>query len=114
MLKRNREIQDLLIDYAGALRDGLVPTFLKSLTRHEAQIAGSSPVFWDATEVVRVLNNFAFADKATTPNVNLFISHIDAKIGSRLKKVRAPSGDRTFAAVKCVNEQSRKSDTASP
>jgi hypothetical protein len=86
MLKTNRGIKDLLLDYAGALRDGHVPIFLKSITPREAQRLASSPGFWNATEVVQVLNNVALADKAVIPNVNLFISRVDAEIASRLKK----------------------------
>ncbi len=86
MLKTNREIKDLLLDYAGALRDGHVPIFLKSITRRESQRMASSPGFWDATKVVQVLNNVAFTDKAVTSSVNLFISRVDDKIASRLKK----------------------------
>ena len=37
MANTNREIQELLADYAGALRDGGLPGFLKSLTRDEAR-----------------------------------------------------------------------------
>jgi hypothetical protein len=87
----NREIQELLIDYAGALRDGCVPDFLRSLTREEADRIGSSAEFWEATEVTRILNSVGFADKAVTPDVGLFISRINAAIACRLKKARAPS-----------------------
>jgi hypothetical protein len=90
----NREIQELLVDYASALRDGCIPTFLKSLTREEAQRIASSREFWDAAEVVRVLNSAGFADKAVTANVSLFISRVDAKITSRLKKAKAVSKEK--------------------
>ncbi len=86
MLKTNRGIKDLLLDYAGALRDGHVTIFLKSITPREAQSMASSPGFWDATEVVQVLNNITLTDKAVSPNVNLLISRVDTKIASRLKK----------------------------
>ncbi len=85
----NREIHELLVDYAGALRDGCIPTFLKSLTREEAERIASSWEFWDATEVSRILNSVGFADKAVAPNVSLFISRVDAEIASRLKKAKA-------------------------
>ena len=85
----NREIHELLVDYAGALRDGCIPTFLKSLTREEAERIVSSWEFWDATEVSRILNSVGFADKAVTTNVSLFISRVDAEIASRLKKAKA-------------------------
>ena len=87
----NRTIEELLVDYAGALRDGCIPVFLKSLTREEGRRIASSRGFWDATEAVRILNSAGFADKAVTPNVSLFISRVDAKIVSRLKKARALS-----------------------
>ena len=85
----NRTIEELLVDYAGALRDGCIPVFLKSLTREEGRRIASSRGFWDATEAVRILNSAGFADKAVAPNVGLFISRVDAKIVSRLKKARA-------------------------
>ena len=65
----NRKIQELLSDYAGALRDGCVTVFLKSLTRQEGKLVSSSDEFWDATEVVRILNGVGFADKAVTADV---------------------------------------------
>ena len=103
MSEANREIHELLVDYAGALRDGCIPSFLKSLTREEARNVASSNEFWDAAEVVRTLNSVGFADKAVTTNVSLFISHVDAKIASRLKKLKAsPPGKRPrrFASQK--------------
>ena len=89
MADTNRTIQELLSDYAGALRDGCVPVFLKSLTRQEAQRIGSSRDFWDATEVVRILNGVGFAKKAVTADVGLLMSRVDANIASRLKKAKA-------------------------
>lgn len=97
MSDTDREIQELLADYAEALRDGSIPTFLKSLTRGEGRKAASAPEFWDAAEVVRYLNSAGFADKAVTPDVGLFISRVDAKIASRLKKARGSSGARRAA-----------------
>lgn len=89
MADTNRTIQELLSDYAGALRDGCLPVFLKSLTRREAQAISSSGDFWDATEVVRILNGVGFAKKAVTADVGLFSSRVDANITSRLKKAKA-------------------------
>ena len=97
MSDTDREIQELLADYAEALRDGSIPTFLKSLTRSEGQKMSSAPEFWDAAEVVRYLNSAGFADKAVTPDVGLFISRVDAKIASRLKKARGSSRTRRAA-----------------
>jgi len=94
MRDTNREIQELLVDYANALRDGGIPAFLKSLTGEEAQRIASSREFWDAAEIVRILNSVGFADKAVTPNVGLFISRVDAKLASRQKKARALSKDK--------------------
>jgi len=102
MSDTNREIHELLVDYAGALRDGCIPSFLKSLTREEAERIASSWEFWDATEVSRILNGVGFADKAVTTNVSLFISHVDAKIASRKKLKASPHGKRPhrFASQK--------------
>jgi len=94
MSDTDREIQELLADYAEALRDGSIPAFLKSLTRSEGRKISSAKEFWDAAEVVRYLNSAGFADKAVTPDVGLFISRVDAKIASRLKKARGSSRTR--------------------
>jgi hypothetical protein len=91
MSDMNRTIEELVDDYAAALRDGCIPTFLKSLTREEGRMVASSGEFWDATEVVRILNGVGFAGKAETSNVGLFMSRVDARIGSRLKKIKAAS-----------------------
>ena len=99
MADTNRKIQELLSDYAGALRDGCVPGFLKSLTRQEGKLVASSEEFWDATEVVRIMNDVGFADKAVTADVGLFISRVDANIVSRSKKAKTPTrGKRTNGA----------------
>jgi len=82
MVEIDRTIQELLVDYADALRNGSIPVFLKSLTREEGQRIASSRDFWNATDMVRVLNGVGFADKAVTPNVSLFISRVDAEIAS--------------------------------
>ncbi|NQT01243.1 MAG: hypothetical protein HQ580_04410 [Planctomycetes bacterium] len=103
MSDTNREIHELLVDYADALRDGCIPAFLKSLTREEAERIASSWEFWDATEISRILNGVGFAGKAVAPNVSLFISRVDAEIASRLKKSKAsPPGKRPrrFASQK--------------
>ena len=107
MADTNRTIQELLSDYAGALRDGCVPVFLKSLTRQEAREIGSSNDFWEATEVVRILNGVGFAKKAVTADVSLFLSRVDANIASRRKKAeRAPRRRRTNGA-KAANKTQR-------
>ena len=89
MSEMNREIQDLLIDYAGALRDGGVPEFLKSLSREEAVTLQNSYELAEAAEIIRLLNGVYFADKAVMPSVGLFMARVDAKIASRMKQARA-------------------------
>ena len=107
MLERNRKIQELLVDYAGALRDGSIPVFLKSLTREEGRTIAGSSEFEDATEVVRVMNAVGFADKAVTPDVGLFISRVDAKIASRMKGGRALSQGRRAGHARRVTKAAR-------
>jgi hypothetical protein len=105
---RNREIHELLVDYADALRDGCIPAFLKSLTRDEAEKIASSWEFWDATEISRILNGVGFADKAVAPNVSLFISRVDAEIASRLKKSKAsPPGKRRTRTRSAAKRENR-------
>ncbi len=108
MSDANREIHELLVDYAGALRDGCIPAFLKSLTREEAERIASSWEFWDATEISRILNGVGFADKAVAPNVSLFISRVDAEIASRLKKAKAsPPGKRRTHSRSVTKRENR-------
>ena len=96
MADMNRKIQELLSDYAGALRDGCLPVFLKSLTRQEGKLLRGSDEFWQAAEVVRALNGVGFADKAATADVGLFASRVDANIASRQKKAKSsPRAKRT-------------------
>jgi hypothetical protein len=90
MVEINRTIEELLVDYADALRDGSIPTFLKSLSREEGNSIACSDEFWEGTDIVRVLNGVGFADKAVLPNVSLFTSRVNAEIASRLKKSRGP------------------------
>ena len=96
----HREIQELLVDYAGALRDGCIPAFLKSLTKEEGELITSSEQFWDATEIVRVINEAAFAEKAVMANVGLFMSRVNANIVSRLKKAKAAPHRRRRTGTK--------------
>jgi hypothetical protein len=95
MANTHREVQELLADYASALRDGCLPTFLKSLTREEAKRIRESQDFWEATEVVRLMNSAAFSDDLVTPDVGLFISRVDARIASRVKQARASTRDHS-------------------
>lgn len=94
MFDTYRETHDLLVDYAEALRDGNVPTFLKSLSKFEGQHVLPIPHFWHAAEVVRLLNTIAFADGITHPSLDLFIIRVDAKIASRIKKAGKPARTR--------------------
>jgi len=106
MADTNRKIQELLSDYAGALRDGCLPVFLKSLTRQEGKELSSSRQFWEAAEVVRVLNGVGFADKAATADVGLFASRVDANIASRMKKAKSsPRAKRTTGARSTTKRQ---------
>ena len=99
MADTNRKIQELLSDYAGSLRDGCLPVFLKSLTRQEGKKMTCSDDFWEAAQVVRVLNGVGFADKAAIADVGLFASRVDANIASRLKKAKSsPRARRTTGA----------------
>ena len=107
MRDTNREIQELLADYAEALRDGSIPVFLKSLTKQEGQRMAFSREFWDSAEVARALNSAGFADKAVTPDVGLFISRVDAKIASRMKKARSSSRTRHNTAPKSLTKPQR-------
>jgi hypothetical protein len=91
----HREVQELLADYAGALRDGCIPTFLKSLTREEAKRISQSGDFWEAAEIVRLMNSAGFGDNVMTPDVGLFISRVDAGVASRLKKAGASTRDHS-------------------
>ena len=104
----NRTIENLLDDYAEALRDGCIPTFLKSLTRGEAEMIVSSRQFQDATEIARILNGVAFADKAATPtNLDSFISHVNAEVASRMKKPRAFSRGRRGTHAKPISKMKK-------
>jgi hypothetical protein len=111
MSNANRTIQELLSDYAGALRDGCVPVFLKSLTRQEGRMITSSGEFWDATEVVRILNGVGFADKAVTADVGLFMSRVDANIVSRLKKARTSSRRKRAGGPKAMTKTQKTQET---
>jgi len=111
MADTNRKIQELLSDYAGALRDGCVPSFLKSLTRQEGKLVAASEEFWDATEVVRLMNGVGFADKAVTADVGLFISRVDANIVSRSKKARTPTRGKRSTGTRTATRTRRAEKT---
>jgi hypothetical protein len=94
MFEEYREMHDLLVDYAEALRDGSLPTFLKSLSKFEARHVMPVAGFWHAAEIVRMLNCVAFAEGITHPSLDLFIIRVDAKIASRAKQARRPARTR--------------------
>ena len=100
----NREIQELLADYAVALRDGCLPSFLKSLTREEARCIKESGDFWDAAGMVRLMNSAGFADKLVTPDVGLFTSRVDARIASRQKGPQVSTRSRQRNSVNLPSE----------
>ena len=100
----NRKIQELLSDYAESLRDGCLPVFLKSLTRQEGRDLASSKEFWEAAEVVRVLNGVGFADKAAIADARLFASRVDANIASRLKKAKSSPRTRRITRTRSTTK----------
>ncbi|MFC1766360.1 hypothetical protein ACFL6U_30320 [Planctomycetota bacterium] len=89
MSEQHRDIETLLVDYAGALRDGCIPVFLKSLSREEAARVVASGDFDEAADLVRVLNQMHFGSRAVSPDIGLFISRVDAEIASRVKQAKA-------------------------
>ncbi len=111
MADMNRTVEELLSDYAGALRDGCVPVFLQSLTRQEGQTIASSDEFWQATEVVRILNGVGFADKAATADAGLFMSRVDANIVSRLKKPKTSCRSRRATEGRSATKPQRTEET---
>lgn len=91
MFESYRETHDLLADYAEALREGNLPTFLKSLSRFEARHVLPLAHFWQAAEMTRILNSVGFAEGVTIPSMDLFIVRVNARIASRRKKDRSPT-----------------------
>lgn len=90
--EQGREIEQLLIDCAEALRDGSTATFLKSLTRAEARIIAFSDDFMAAARIARLLNSVAFADRVARANVDLFLSRVNARIKGRTRRTRLGEG----------------------
>jgi len=86
MFERYRETHDLLADYAEALREGALPTFLKSLSRFEARHVLPLRNFWRGAEVIRLLNGAGFAEGMTIPSMDLFIVRVNTRIASRRKR----------------------------
>lgn len=88
MFETYRETHDLLADYAEALREGNLPTFLKSLSRFEARHVLPLPNFWRGAQMVRILNSVGFAEGMTIPSMDLFIVRVNARIASRRKRAK--------------------------
>jgi len=98
-----REPQELVADYADALRDGRVPRFLRALTRREAKAVVEGEELGQAMETVRILNQASFADKAVMPDMGLFIARVDAKIAWRLKHGKVHTGAHRRGEVPCAD-----------
>ena len=97
MFETYRETHDLLVDYAEALREGSLPTFLKSLSRFEGRHVLPIRNFWHAAEIVRILNNIGFAEGMSIPSVDLFLARVNTRIASRRKQAKGwtyPQGKR--------------------
>ena len=90
MFEPYRQTHDLLVDYAEALREGSLPTFLKSLSRFEARHVLPLVNFWRAAETIRLINSIGFADGMTIPSMDLFIVRVNTRIASRRKKAKTP------------------------
>ncbi|UCD49734.1 MAG: hypothetical protein JSW27_19645 [Phycisphaerales bacterium] len=89
MFEAYRETHDLLTDYAEALREGNLPTFLKSLSRFEARHVLPLANFWRAAEMARMLNSVGFSDGVTIPSMDLFIARVNTRIAARRKKAKS-------------------------
>jgi hypothetical protein len=106
----DREPQELLADYADALRDGRVPGFVRTLTEGEAQEISGKEDLGQAVEMTRILNLASFVDKAVWPDVGLFISRVDAKIASRLQHGRSHGGVRHKGMAESVERSGDRND----
>ncbi|MDI6450009.1 hypothetical protein [Anaerobaca lacustris] len=89
MFAKYREAHDLAIDYGEALREGSLPTFLKSLSRFEAREVIKTPTFRHGAEMVRLVNGVAFADEIALPSVDIFLARVHARIASRARRAHA-------------------------
>lgn len=89
MFETYRDTHDLLADYAEALREGNLPTFLKSLSRFEARHVLPLVNFWRAAEMARILNSVGFAEGMTIPSMDLFIVRVNTRIAARRKNAKA-------------------------
>lgn len=82
---RSRQVHELASDYAEALRDGRVGSFVKGLNAQEITTLCKNQEFGQASQMVQALNQLAFAPSAIRPQLDLFIARVDANIASRLK-----------------------------
>ena len=107
MVRTSRQFEELLIDCAGALRDGRIPTFVKSLTHEEAQIIAGCNDFAAAARIVRLLNSAAFGDHIVNSDQERFISRVNAKILSRLRPFNMPPRGSRGAHAKSSTQPKR-------
>ncbi|HEX41580.1 MAG TPA: hypothetical protein ENN81_05910 [Phycisphaerales bacterium] len=94
----NRDNQELLVDYAKALRDGSIPEFLKSLSGPEARRLRFSLPFQEGVGAARAVVAAAFADQIQTPSTDLFIARVNVRIAARAKQAGAPTPRTTAHA----------------
>lgn len=83
-----REAHDLVIDYGEALREGSLPTFLKSLSRFEGREVMRTANFWHGAQMMRMVNSIAFGDDITIPNQDIFLARVHARITSRARQAQ--------------------------
>ena len=100
-----REAHDLVIDYGEALREGSLPTFLKSLSRFEGRDVLSTPNFWHGAEMMRILNSISFAEEMTAPNLDIFLARVHARIASRARKAQVAPRVKRRRATRDQNPQ---------
>jgi hypothetical protein len=100
-----REAHDLVIDYGEALREGSLPTFLKSLSRFEGREVLRTPNFWHGAEMMRIVNGIAFGDEMTYPNLDIFLARVHARIASRARKANVARRIRPRSGVPDQNQQ---------
>lgn len=82
---RSRQVHELTSDYAEALRDGRVGSFVQGLNAQEIRTICTDQEFGQASQMVQALNQLVFAPSAIRPQLDLFIARVDARIASRLK-----------------------------
>lgn len=105
MFETYREAHDLVIDYGEALREGSLPTFLKSLSRFEGREVLRTPNFWYGAEMIRTVNSIAFGDEITLPNLDIFLARVHARIASRARRAQGAGTGRSRRRVSDQNRQ---------